>query len=325
MMLNDIKIAMLGTTGAGKTSYLLAMYAVMQTGVKGFTLSAKDMDMDLDLIEKWEQLIDVEAEDRWPLPNAAAIEHYSFNFSYGFRPIMSFDWLDYRGLALSDRSSEQDVQALCNYLADSSCLFLCVSGEHLQDKITPAIVRQIKSDRMNQFIQQIISNYRKPTPERPFPVVILITKYDLCHHREKQAVIEDIKRIFQALFTPNSGWLVMICPVSLGKELCQDIDRGTIVPVNVHLPIVFAIYSQLRSYGIKLKAARLRLDEEIDTLKQSGVLTKVFKNGLLQENAKKLEDLEEKIAIMEDNMALLAEELQQVSLFLSGTEVKADV
>ena len=324
-MLNDIKIAMLGTTGAGKTSYLLAMYAVMQTGVKGFTISAKDMDMDLDLIEKWEQLIDVEAEDRWPLPNAAAIEHYSFNFSYGFRPIMSFDWLDYRGLALSDRSSEQDVQALCNYLADSGCLFLCVSGEHLQDQITPAIIRQIKSDRMNQFIQQTISNYRQPNPEKPFPLVILITKYDLCHHREKQAVIEDIKKIFQALFTPNSGWLVMICPVSLGKELCQDIDLGTIVPVNVHLPIVFAIYSQLRAYGIKLKAARLRLDKEIDTVKQSGMVTKFFKNGLLQENSQKLEELTAKITLVEDNMALLAEELQQVSLFLSGAEVKADV
>ena len=324
-MLNDIKIAMLGTTGAGKTSYLLAMYAVMQTGVKGFTLSAKDMDMDLDLTEKWQQLIDIEEEDRWPLPNAAAIEHYSFDFSYGFRPIMGFDWLDYRGLALSDRSGEKDVQELFNYLSDSGCLFLCVSGEHLRDKITPAIVREIKSDRMNQFIQQIISNYKQPTAERPFPVVIVITKYDLCHHREKQAVIDDIKRIFQALFTPNSGWLVMICPVSLGKELCQDIDRGHIVPVNVHLPIVFAIYSQLRSYGIKLKAARHRLDEEVDQLKQSGMLTKFFKNSLLQENGKKLEELEEKIVVVEDNMALLAEELQQVSLFLSGNEVKADV
>lgn len=325
MMLNDIKIAMLGTTGSGKTSYLLSMYAMMQTGVKGFTLSAKDMDMDLDLVERWEQLIDVEAEDRWPLSNAAAIENYSFNFSYGFRPIMSFDWLDYRGLALSDRSNEQDVQALCNYLADSSCLFLCISGEHLQDRVTPAIVRQIKSDRMNQFIQQIISNHHQPTPDRPFPIVILITKYDLCHHREKQAVIEDIKRIFQALFTPNSGWLVMICPVSLGKELCQDIDRGAIVPVNVHLPIVFAIYSQLRAYGIKLKAAHLRLDEEIDKLKQSGMFTKLIKNGLLQENSQKITELEEKMVIVQDNMALLSEELQQVSLFLSGTEVKADV
>lgn len=325
MMLKDIKIAMLGTTGSGKTSYLLAMYAMMQTGVKGFTLSARDMDMDLDLVERWEHLIDVEAEDRWPLSNAAAIENYSFNFSYGFRPIMSFDWLDYRGLALSDRSNQQDVQALCNYLIDCSCLFLCISGEHLQSRVTPAIVRQIKSDRMNQFIQQVISNNRQPTTDRPFPIVILITKYDLCHHREKQAVIEDIKRIFQALFTPNSGWLVMICPVSLGKELGQDIDRGAIVPVNVHLPVVFAIYSQLRAYGVRLQTERLRLDEEIDKLKQSGMITKILKSGSLQESAEKAIELDEKIAMVQDNMTLLAEELQQVSLFLSGTEVKADV
>ena len=104
--LEDIKITMLGTTGAGKTSYLLGMYAVMQTGVQGFTLSAKDIDMDLDLTERWEQLISLEGEDRWPAPNAAATEHYAFDFSYGFRPLIGFEWLDYRGLALSDRSGQ---------------------------------------------------------------------------------------------------------------------------------------------------------------------------------------------------------------------------
>jgi GTPase SAR1 family protein len=325
MKLEEIKIAMLGTTGAGKTSYLLSMYAVMQTGMQGFTVAAKDMDVDLDLTERWEQLIAVSGEDRWPTPNAATMEHYGFDFSYGFRNVMGFEWLDYRGLALSDLSSEQDVRDLTNYLSNSGCLFLCVSGEHLLDRVTPNTVRDLKSDRMNQFIQQYISNRYKPTVNNPFPIAIVITKYDLCQHREKQEVIEDIKKLFQALFTPDSGWLVMICPVSLGTELSNDRDSGSIVPVNVHLPIVFAVYSQIRAYGIELKERRNQIYENLEASKKNNPLVKFFKNREIQDKAIQLQDCEVSLATVEENMQLLARELQQVSLFLSGSEVSANV
>ncbi|MDJ0536341.1 MAG: hypothetical protein QNJ70_28275 [Xenococcaceae cyanobacterium MO_207.B15] len=324
MQLKDIKTTILGTTGAGKTSYLLGMYAVMQTGVQGFTLSAKDMDMGLDLIERWEQLIALKGEDRWPSPNAAMIEHYAFDFSYGFRPIQGLELIDYRGLALSDRTNNQDVQELTGYLAESKCLFLCVSGEHLTDKITPNTVREIKSDRMNQFIQQYISNEQKPTKENPFPVAIIITKYDLCHHRDKQEVIEDIKKLFQALFTPDSGWLVMICPVSLGKELCNDPDNGNIIPVNTHLPIVFAVYSQLRAYGINQKNERDTISKNLDKVNNQNLI-KWLKGKEVKDNSLKIREIDQEISTIEENMQLLANELQQVSLFLSGSEVTVGV
>jgi GTPase SAR1 family protein len=323
--LEDIKITMLGTTGAGKTSYLLSMYAVMQTGVQGFTLAAKDIDMDLELTERWEQLISLEGEDRWPAPNAAAIEHYAFDFSYGFRPLIGFEWLDYRGLALSDRSEEQDVRELSDYLAESKCLFLCVSGEYLIDRITPNTVRHIKSDRMNQFIQKYISNNRLLGRDKPFPVAIVITKYDLCHHREKQEIIDDIKQLFQGLFAPNSGWLVMICPVSLGKELCDNPNSASIVPINAHLPVVFAVYSQLRSYGMELRTNRDRHSETIDKYKQINPILQWLRNSEIQSQASELKNFEDLLATVEENMKLLSQELQQASLYFSGNEVTADV
>ena len=324
-MIEDIKIALLGTTGAGKTSYLLGMYAVMQTGIQGFTLAAKDMDADLDLTERWEQLIATAGEDRWPAPNAAEMEKYSFIFSYGFRPLIGFEWLDYRGLALSDRSEEADVKELSNYLTQSQCLFLCVSGEYLADKLTPTTVRQLKSDRMNQFIQQYVSRDLLPSPNRPFPIAIIITKYDLCQHREKQEIIADIKRLFQALFTPNSGWLVMICPVSLGKELGEDPNNGDIVPVNVHLPIVFAVYAQLRKWGIELKEKRDRSEQKVEAMKKTNVLWQLLKEREIKTQTAELQECETNLTTVEKNMKLLAEELQQVSLFFSGNEVTADV
>ena len=325
MKLEDIKITMLGTTGAGKTSYLLGMYAIMQTGIQGFTLSAKDMDLDLELTERWEKLISVTGEDRWPTPNAAAMENYSFSFSYGFRPLIGFEWLDYRGLALSDRSTEQDVKDLVQYLSESQCLFLCISGEHLTEPITANTVREIKSDRMNQFIQQYISQIKQPSALDPFPVAIVISKYDLCHHRDREAIIADVQKLFQALFTPNTGWLTMICPVSLGKELCNDLENADIVPVNVHLPVVFAVYAQLRAYGIELKAERDRLSSFVSTIKQTNPLMQLIKNKELDRYTAELETCVTEIVAVEENMKLLSQELQQVSLYFSGNEVTADV
>lgn len=325
MRLNEIKITMLGTTGAGKTSYLLGMYAVMQTGVQGFTLAAKDMDLDLELTQRWEKLISLKGDDRWPTPNAAAMEYYGFDFSYGFHPLMGFQWLDYRGLALSDRSTEQDVTELVEYLQESECLFLCISGEHLASEITPSTVRELKSDRMNQFIQQYISFNKNPSSLKPFPIAIVITKYDLCHHRDKDEIIADVKKLFQALFTPNSGWLVMICPVSLGKELGDNPENANIVPVNVHLPVVFAVYSQLRAYGLKLKEERDRQNLAIDTIKHHNPLIQLLKASQLREQTTQLETSTTEIATVEENMKLLSQELQQASLYFNGSEVTADV
>lgn len=325
MQLDEIKITMLGTTGAGKTSYLLGMYAVMQTGIRGFTLAAKDMDTDLELTQRWEKLISLKGEDRWPTPNAAAMEYYGLDFSYGFRPLMGFQWLDYRGLALSDRSTEQDVADLVLYLQESACLFLCISGEYLTSELTPNTVRQIKSDRMNQFIQQYISNNKQPNPQQPFPIAIVITKYDLCHHREREEIIGDVKKLFQALFTPNSGWLVMICPVSLGRDLGNDPDNANIVPVNVHLPMVFAVYSQLRAYGLRLKSDRDRQTLEIDLARQKNPLLQIIKANQLKEQTVQLETTKAKMIAVEENMKLLSQELQQASLYFNGSEVTADV
>ncbi|MGL5834911.1 MAG: hypothetical protein ACRC1Z_17015, partial [Waterburya sp.] len=186
-------------------------------------------------------------------------------------------------------------------------------------------VREIKSDRMNQFVQQYVSNNKQPNPQQPFPVAIIITKYDLCHHREREAIIADVKKLFQALFTPNSGWLVMICPVSLGRDLGDDPDNAKIVPVNVHLPVVFAVYSQLRTHGLKLKGDRDRQVSEVEAAKQKNPLFQIIKANQLKEQTTQLESTKAEIVTVEENMKLLSQELQQVSLYFNGSEVTADV
>ncbi|MEM8777601.1 MAG: hypothetical protein AAGF26_01755 [Cyanobacteria bacterium P01_G01_bin.49] len=324
-MIDDIKITMLGTTGAGKTCYLLGMYSVMQTGVNGFTLSAKDMDVDLDLNDLWEKLVDTQGEDRWPPPNAAEVKDYDFDFSYGFQHIMSYKWVDYRGRAMSDRSTEGDVQRLMEHFENSSCLFLCISGEYLKDQITPDTIRKLQSHRMTGFLQKI-SNQIKPTPNRPFPVAIVITKYDLCSERKTQEIIEEIKQnLYPALFTPNSGWLVMICPVSLGKDLSSDLDSGNISPENVHLPVVFAIYSKLREHGLMLKGEQISSQGSLKSLENTNFFMKWLHSSEIKDQKDKLYKLGTEIQKIEKDMILLAQELQKVPVFLNGKEVTIDV
>lgn len=322
-MIDDIKITMLGTTGAGKTCYLLGMYSVMQTGVNGFTLSARDMDVDLDLNDLWEQLVDTQGEDRWPPPNAAEVKDYDFDFSYGFQRIMSYKWVDYRGRAMSDRSTEEDVQTLMEHFENSSCLFLCISGEYLKDKITRNTIRKLQSNRMNGFMQKI-SNQIKPTSDLPFPIAIVITKYDLCTERPKQEITEEIKQhLFPALF--KSGWLVMICPVSLGKDLSSDLDSGMILPINVHLPVVFAIYSKLREYGLTLKGEQKYTQGSLKSLQNRNFFMRWLNSSEIEDKRAKIYELGTEVQEIEKNMNLLAQELQRVSVFLNGKEVTLDV
>ena len=117
----------------------------------------------------------------------------------------------------------------------------------------------------------------------------------------------------------------MICPVSLGKELCNNPHSANIIPVNVHLPVVFAVYSQLRSYGIELRNNRDHYSKNIDKFKQINPILQWLRNSEIQTQASELENFENLLATVEENMKLLSQELQQVSLYFSGNEVTADV
>jgi len=322
MSTDNIKITMLGTTGSGKTCFMVGMYAVMQLGVHGFTLSAQDLDEDIDLSDKWEQLLEG-GENRYPTGNIETHD-YAFDFSYGFRKLMGFEWLDYRGGALKDKSTQEDVQKLNESLLDSSCIFLCISGQHLEKPIENQgellkLAKNTRADRMNQHLNQF--REKKGT----VPVVIAITKFDLCAHRKREEVTEDIKKLFNALFTNNGEWLVMICPVSLGKALANDEVNGTIEPVNLHLPLSFAIYSRFVHEAAQGKAQEDSLRQKAGMLQGQNR----FKRWLGSEEIARLGDeigkTQAQTNELQEKMQLLAKELSQVKVYFSGEEKEIDI
>jgi hypothetical protein len=311
----NITITMLGTTGSGKTCFMVGMYAVMQLGVHGFTLSAQDSDEDIDLSDKWEQLLEG-GEDRYPRATDQTHD-YAFDFSYGFRKLMGFEWLDYRGAALKEKSTQADVQKLKENLLGSSCIFLCISGE---DLVNPsqilALAKKTKADRMNQYLSQL---------EKPVPVVIAITKYDYCIHRDKNDIFKDIQQLFGALFTKGGEWLVMICPVSLGKALATDTNEGIIEPVNLHLPLAFAIYSKYCQQISQRRNEENSLSRDLKDLKEKNFIMRWLKSEEIQQKDNALKRTQQQTNELQEKMRLLASELGRVPVYLNGEETEIDL
>jgi hypothetical protein len=103
------------------------------------------------------------------------------------------------------------------------------------------------------------------------PVVIAITKAELCSGEVLSEGVNAIKdKMLPGLFTQGSEWLVMISPVSLGNEKS---GRFEINPLNVHLPVTFAVYYALLSQ----RDMRLHETERQTLQKHLGLL----KNELL--------------------------------------------
>ncbi|BAY66422.1 hypothetical protein NIES22_65610 [Calothrix brevissima NIES-22] len=336
MSYGNIKVTMLGYSGTGKTCYMISMYAFMKLGLNGFTFSEKDLDRDLELTEMWEALID---NRKWPDPNPSNVKNYTFDFNYAFQPIMSFEWLDYRGGALSDTSSKEDVQELTKQVKQSNCLFLCISAEDLQLTTKMKRARAIKADRMNVLIKEIAEAV-KPTANQPFPVVFVITKFDLCPNPDDQeTVIKAIQELFST-FWDSPGWFVSICPVSLGKELGEDFADGEIDPVNVHLPVTFAIYCKLYKHKIeqkinqqKLKQEESELNKQLINLKNRNILGRIWKGSEINSTAYNIEKRKEQIAEASKGLDEITQKLNLLSrevmescfVYLNGQEGGFDV
>ena len=325
-----MKITMLGYTTTGKTCYMLGMYSFMSMGFRSFTINTQDYDEDLELSDKWDALV----EDRvWPDSTQEGTEKsYKLDFCYGAKPILPFEWLDYRGGALRDNSSTSDVKRLIDYAKQSDCIFICISGEHLTEEIVDSsgavnnnakakAARKSQTRRINKLIQDIGAEV-KASSTKPFPIAIVITKYDLCMQRGKEAVIRDIKELLDPLFTVNSSWLTAIIPVSLGKDVASG---GEINPLAIHLPVVFAVYIQLRNTASQLNLSRELVSGQLTDAKSRNVLIRWLNSSEIDNKEIRIKELESQFSDILQKMQLLIQELGKVPVYQGKDEVDINV
>jgi GTPase SAR1 family protein len=302
-MLKPLQITMLGDSSAGKTCYILAIYEGMETPSHPFRISTDNIEDDHDLTQLWSKLI-YPGPDRWPEPtNQNKI--YQFNFYEGQR-IAKFEWIDYRGGILQENPNQNDVKEFNDYLSQTSCLFICLSGENFLTDIDSSnleIARdQTKALYINKYLKKINSSQKKSF----FPIVIAISKADLCSSR-REKLTNDIKQLFPLLFAPNSTFVVLICPISLGRELVQNPDSGAINPINCHIPLLFALYCHLLKI---IPTTNIEdLEEKLNNLLDHdfSFLNRWLRPGEIAELKRNIDEYEENYRIF-----------QSIKLYLSG-------
>lgn len=314
----DLTITMLGASGAGKTCFLVGLYNALRVPVKKFGLVAvdatPDVDTDKDLEDLWLRLHET-GHDRWPAPTDTSRE-FTFAFQYAYKTILTFDWLDYRGGALTDQPAESDVRSLVARLQRSDAIFLCVPGDALVD----GNPRAAKTDRMNIFLGRLRNALK---PDDPLPTVVLVlTKWDVCVARGMTTaqIIEGMKELFNPLFAPGGKWLVTICPVTLGAGLSQNRDAADIAPRHIHLPVTFVTCMELkRRIGVRTAAIE-GLDRERGTL-GGNWLWEWWNSQELRRTTNAIALEQAQLARAKEDLAYLEKELAaQVNVYFDGTE-----
>jgi GTPase SAR1 family protein len=316
------KIIMLGGAGSGKTCFMLGMFAEMSLHINNFSLIAANHNDGVRLREAWRKLSELKGRDRWPEANRAGGFRYEFKLCYEMNPIHQFDWLDYRGGALSEPQTNADQQQYRDFFLSSSCAFLCVSGEHLahgplEGRGLSRVAQKAKADVMMADLTYL-KEAREIGQGRTFPIVIVLAQYDKCRHRNQDELSAELRGMFDLLFRAGSGWHVAICPVSMGLDLVDNDAEAPIEPVNMHLPVIFAVYAQLRALLESIRAERERLSHERVREQSRSAIARFFLGDNLTSIDAALDTAKTRLAEMTKNVMLLSEEIEGLDVFLSG-------
>ncbi len=262
---------MLGMTGTGKTCYLLGTYKKLLCGKKGFSITTDD-DTDLDLRRRYDRISDCSlGTERFPQKTNQP-EVFKFSLNYAYSPIMSFDWIDYPGGALNSKTDgdTEQYELLKSYIRNASSLFICIDGTLLQGDKDNSVKSDLIKEKCSSVINPFLGDYLKDNNILP-PTGIIITKWDLC---EQYVTDDDLNEIISEAFSPlfiagnDTDRFVTILPVTMGKNITENDNRGQFVPENVQLPVYMGIWCSLMEEKLKRQADISIQNRELQVLNQ---------------------------------------------------------
>lgn len=335
--MSDTQITILGMSGSGKTCYLLGLYYKMGSGLKGYTITTDD-DTDVQLRNRYAKLCDASLpkEKRFPA-GTDNISKYSFDLQYGFKTVMSFDWVDYPGGVLSKKNSEniEEYEEVKTAINGSSSLFICVDGSLLLGDDIDEKIDNVK-DNCSNVINTFFSEYFKCNRQLP-PTAIIVTKYDMCRQdTDEEELNEIIKEAFSPFFAKNENKkITAIIPVSIGTNIMDNDFGGKMKPLNVHLPIFMAIWfalsKKIQNHEEKMQAQDRDSRENIERLRYQKTREEnkwwFFKNSdeirslaeKIRDEEKKSEEMTNLLNLMQYDSDNLIKELEKIaSVFVDG-------
>lgn len=184
---------MLGLSSAGKTTFMAALYHRMVEGVydytmrydvfsnywyKRYTLNNNLYSLDEARKEETELKTVSRNVTRGIYPPPTAIrQEYLFKFRYKNYNDIEFNWMDYRGGALMERSdNSSDMKELTEKIKNSDALIVFLDGTKLEEPLEKN-ERQFK--RMVYLIKTAISSVTVAN-DTYYPISFVLTKDDIC-------------------------------------------------------------------------------------------------------------------------------------------------
>jgi GTPase SAR1 family protein len=225
-----MKIIMLGHAGVGKTTYMASMYGTLQNPINGFSLRTEDSVHHYDLLQAFNNI----RQGRYP---ATTTQRALYNFSLLFRgnAVFPFQWVDYRGSALIERtgSSEQAQQLIKDLKKADGILLFCDADPKVRTRIRSQIAR------MTALVTQALKGSEITTI-----IAVVFTKTDLVEEIDDE-LVGYVGGLLEAIHSskPHVG---TILPIACGKKM-----------VNPEAPVLFVLH-----FGILFQAIRLSLEIE---------------------------------------------------------------
>ena len=265
----------LGTSNAGKTTFVMASYATMAGGlVNGLSLHCRDRARGLGLLRSWDTFAE---EGELPVPTRhGELALYPFVFKSGVEPWLEFDLLDYRGGAVLDDPDEPDVQQLLAHLVRSTSIYLAIDSAYLTAPVDASnrdrVLRRTGVRQISELLHDCFE--RCQAEGRPLPsLVLLLTKSDLMRPRFAgrapatvlKELLDNLRQVVPLAFAP--GVSALVCPVRIAR-FCQiaadEWQVESLDPMNLHRPVAFSLlhHIQLRASAHRGQVALLRGERE---------------------------------------------------------------
>ena len=235
---------MLGQSSAGKTTFMAALYHRMVEGVYDYSMrydvfsnywykkyQLNNNLYSLDEARKEENELKTVSlnvtKGIYPPPTAIRQE-YLFKFKYKNYNEIEFNWMDYRGGALMERSSHSsDMKELTEKIKNSDALIVFLDGAKLEEPIEKN-ERQFK--RMVYLIKNAISSVTVAN-DTYYPISFVLTKDDICSD-----VLDS--EGFEFFYTNIMKDILESTKVA-GMVTWITVNRENIY--NVHWPLFFSI------------------------------------------------------------------------------------
>jgi predicted nucleic acid-binding Zn-ribbon protein len=317
MKFADTRFTALGTSGAGKTCYIMGMYHEMSHGVRGWSITTDNRNADR-IVKILEFMDEKKGKDKFPPADmGATFRDYAFNLIYQFKKVMCFHWIDYSGGTLEDTSLNQEAfKSVNDSIIDSSALYIFIDGELFCGDNREEKRKQIQqkcANYINRYIDKFVRGVKGKINEMP-PIVFVITKYDLCNKDTSEdevfSILQEDKTFGSIIKNPES--LVYIVGVSLGDKISYDNYSGDIDPVSIQLPFFIGIYHDFqRQYLNEVKRlSENRKQQEKQIEKHCSEISELKRKK--EEAIKSMEDFSDRISPLEGEIKKLNSNLETV-------------